>query len=78
MSPASTTSRACQVQGVWVDPELRGHGFGTAGTAAVASLALAEIAPVVSLYVNGFNVAARVAYERVGFVQEGTFASILF
>ena len=74
----AATPQACQVQGVWVDPELRSHGLGTTGTAAVAAFARAEIAPVVSLYVNSFNVAARIAYERVGFVQEGTFASILF
>lgn len=74
----AATRAACQVQGVWVDRELRGHGLGSTGTAAVATLALAEIAPAVSLYVNSFNVAARTAYERVGFVQEGTFASILF
>lgn len=68
----------CQVQGVWVHPALRGRGLGTAGMAAVVEQARAKIAPVVSLYVNDFNVAARRAYERVGFVQVGTFASVLF
>lgn len=68
----------CQVQGVWVDPGLRGTGLGTAGMAAVLALARAEIAPVVSLYVNGFNVPARKAYERAGFAQVGTCASVLF
>jgi uncharacterized protein len=37
-----------------------------------------EVAPGVSLYVNDFNAPARRAYERVGFVQVGSFASILF
>lgn len=74
----AATRAACQVQGVWVAPELRGTGLGTAGTAAVATAALRGIAPVVSLYVNGFNAPARRAYARVGFVQEGTFASVLF
>ncbi len=69
---------ACQVQGIWVRPDLRGQGIGASGTAAVAALALAEVAPVVSLYVNEFNAAARAAYARVGFTQVGTFASILF
>ena len=69
--------RACQVQGIWVRPDLRGQGIGASGTAAVAALALAEVAPVVSLYVNEFNTAARAAYARVGFTQVGTFASIL-
>ena len=74
----ATTDEVCQVQGVWVDPALRGRGLGTTGTAAVVEQARATIAPVVSLYVNDFNVAARRAYEKVGFAQVGTFASILF
>ncbi len=69
---------ACQIQGIWVRPDLRGKGIGTRGTAAVAAVALAAVAPVVSLYVNDFNVAARAAYARVGFTQVGTFASVLF
>ncbi len=68
----------CQVQGVWVEPSLRGTGLGTAGMAAVLALARAEIAPIVSLYVNAFNAPARKAYERVGFRQVGTCASVLF
>ena len=71
------TSAACQVQGVWVDPALRGHGLGIAGMAAVVELARSTIAPVVSLYVNDFNYAARAVYERVGFEQVGTFATVL-
>ncbi|MBX6389317.1 MAG: GNAT family N-acetyltransferase [Frankia sp.] len=67
-----------QVQGVWVDPELRGRGLGSAGTASVVALAQAMYAPVVSLYVNDFNLPARRVYERVGFRRAGTFASILF
>jgi predicted GNAT family acetyltransferase len=37
-----------------------------------------QIAPVTSLYVNGFNTRARSTYERVGFRQVGTFATVLF
>jgi predicted GNAT family acetyltransferase len=37
-----------------------------------------KIAPVTSLYVNGFNARARATYERVGFSQVGTFATVLF
>jgi predicted GNAT family acetyltransferase len=44
----------------------------------VVALAQETIAPVVSLYVNDYNHAARAAYERVGFRQVGTFASVLF
>ncbi len=74
----AATTEVCQVQGVWVHPSLRGRGVGAAGTAAVVELAREAVAPVVSLYVNDFNVAARRAYERVGFRQVGTFASVLF
>jgi uncharacterized protein len=74
----AATSRVCQVQGVWVHPSARGRGLSVAGTAAVALLARQQIAPVVSLYVNDFNVAARRAYARVGFRQVNTFASVLF
>jgi uncharacterized protein len=66
------------VQGVWVDPQLRGKGLGTAGMAAVVNLCLDEIAPVVSLYVNDFNAPALATYARVGFSRVGTFATVLF
>ena len=74
----AATRDVCQVQGVWVHPSLRGRWVGATGTAAVVEQAQASIAPVVSLYVNDYNVAARRAYERVGFRQVGTFASVLF
>ena len=74
----AATRRACQVQGVWVDPALRGQGLSVAGTAAVAVLAQQQVAPVVSLYVNDFNVPARRAYARVGFREVGCFTSVLF
>jgi predicted GNAT family acetyltransferase len=74
----AATREACQVQGVWVDPELRGQGMGSAGMAAVVEQARRSIAPVVSLYVNDFNVPARDCYTNVGFEQVGTFMSVLF
>ncbi|MCF6505807.1 GNAT family N-acetyltransferase [Blastococcus sp. MG754426] len=69
---------ACQVQGVWVAPSLRGRGIGTACTAAVVEYARAAIAPVVSLYVNDYNTRARASYRRVGFREVGEYASVLF
>lgn len=72
------TSLACQVQGVWVHPSQRGLGIGTAGMAAVVEQARTSVAPVVSLYVNDYNRPARRAYEKVGFHEIGTFASVLF
>lgn len=74
----AATPLSCQVQGVWVEPALRGGGLGSRGTAAVVAHAQAEVAPVVSLYVNDFNTVARSAYARVGFTQVGACASVLF
>jgi predicted GNAT family acetyltransferase len=74
----AVTDRACQVQGVWVAPEYRGRGLSEGGMAAVLAYALREVAPVVSLYVNDFNLPARAAYRRVGFAEVGAFMSVLF
>ncbi|GAA1370769.1 GNAT family N-acetyltransferase [Streptomyces beijiangensis] len=74
----AATVRACQIQGVWVAPEHRGRGLSKTGMAAVLNFALADVAPVVSLYVNDFNTAARAAYRRVGFRETGAFMSVLF
>lgn len=74
----SVTPHACQVQGVWVTPERRGEGLAAAGMAAVVQEAQRSIAPVVSLYVNDFNIPARAAYRRTGFSQVDTFMSVLF
>lgn len=72
------TRQACQIQGVYVDPDLRGRGIAAPAMAAVVEFALRDIAPVVSLYVNAGNLAALRAYRRVGFVQENTFSTVLF
>ncbi|GGR50626.1 GNAT family N-acetyltransferase [Streptomyces netropsis] len=74
----AATALACQIQGVWVAPEYRGRGFSETGMAAVLGYALREVSPVVSLYVNDYNTAARAAYRRVGFEEVGAFASVLF
>jgi predicted GNAT family acetyltransferase len=74
----AATQEACQIQGVWVDPALRGRGYANGGMAAVVAQAQATVAPVVSLYVNDYNTAARAAYTRVGFVEVGSFMSVLF
>jgi predicted GNAT family acetyltransferase len=75
---AAVSPYACQVQGVYVDPSRRGEGLAAAGMASVVDLALRNIAPVVSLYVNAHNVPARRAYERAGFRQTATFSTIMF
>jgi predicted GNAT family acetyltransferase len=75
---AAATPYACQVQGVYVVPDRRGEGLAVAGMAAVVELAREHVAPVVSLYVNAHNVAARRVYERVGFRQTETFTTIMW
>ncbi|MGO4442823.1 GNAT family N-acetyltransferase [Mycobacterium sp. 2YAF39] len=65
-----------QIQGVWVHPDWRGRGIGTAGTATLAN-AVVRGGRTASLYVNGFNTVARATYDRIGFTQVGTFATVL-
>lgn len=67
----------CQVQGVWLDPRLRGHGLSHGAMAQVVRLCRQRF-PVVSLYVNDFNVRARRLYETVGFDTVGELATVLF
>jgi predicted GNAT family acetyltransferase len=63
---------------VWIRPERRGEGLSAGGMAAVVEHARHDFAPVVTLYVNDYNIAARSAYRRVGFHEVATFATILF
>lgn len=74
----AASTRACQIQGVYVHPDLRGQGLASRAMAHVVQMARRDIAPAVSLYVNDHNLPARKAYERSGFTERGTFASILF
>ena len=71
------STRVGQIQGVWVHPDRRGEGLGAAGTAAVVDH-LVRAGRVASLYVNAFNTPARRAYERIGFTQIASFATVLF
>lgn len=73
----AATARGCQVQGVYVRPDLRGRGVAVHAMAAVVQQARSLIAPSVTLYLNDHNVAARRTYDRVGFRQTETFATIL-
>jgi uncharacterized protein len=67
-----------QIQGVWVKPEYRGQGISVPAMAAVVKLVLADLAPIVSLYVNDYNEVALKTYRSVGFEQVDTFATVLF
>lgn len=75
---ACASPYAAQVQGVYVPPDRRGEGLATHGMAAVVELVRAEIAPVVSLYVNEWNTAARLSYERAGFEETARFSTVMF
>lgn len=70
------TPVACQVQGVFVPPQLRGRGIAVPAMAAVVERSIERFAPIVSLYVNDYNTAARKVYAKVGFTQVGTFATV--
>jgi len=74
----AVSSAVTQVQGVWVAPHLRGRGLAAPGMAAVAALAMSDVAPAIELYVNDFNVAAMKAYERVGFERHDVFSTVFF
>jgi predicted GNAT family acetyltransferase len=67
-----------QIQGVWVHPDRRGGGLGTAGTAAVVERLVKGMNRTASLYVNSYNAPARASYQRIGFTQVGCYATILF
>lgn len=72
----SQSPAVSQIQGVWVHPERRGRGLGTGGTATLAAV-IVGTGRIASLYVNDFNTVARATYERVGFAEVGSFATVL-
>ena len=69
MDIGCASNRGAQIQGVYVPPEARGQGVGTAAMAACCTLAF-ERHPSLSLYVNDFNAPAVALYERIGFQRE--------
>lgn len=73
----AVSADACQVEGVWVDPEQRGRGVARNALASVCRLALSESRRV-ALYVATSNAPARACYARIGFVDEGPWRSVVF
>ncbi len=67
----------CQIQGVWVTPDLRGRGLAAPAMAATIAMIRRDIAPTVTLYVNEYNASALATYYRVGFRQVGEFSTVL-
>ncbi|MFT4294912.1 MAG: DUF4081 domain-containing protein [Micropruina sp.] len=69
--------RIAQVQGVWLDPRLRGRGLAVPAMAATTRHIL-EQHDLVSLYVNDFNTRAVRTYLHTGFTVAGQFATVLY
>lgn len=74
----AVSSRCAQLQGVWVRPDLRGKGLGTAATASVVRMARESGMSTISLAVNDFNATAVGAYLRCGFQIVGAQMVVLF
>lgn len=66
-----------QVQGVWIDPALRGRGLAAPAMAAVTD-AITGSGRTASLYVNDFNTPALATYRRCGYSERGVFTTVLF
>jgi uncharacterized protein len=71
------TDRAVQLQQVWVDPELRGRGYGKQGLADLCRFLL-ETTPAVCLFVRSENERAIRLYESLGMRRVGFYRSLIF
>jgi hypothetical protein len=71
------TPRAVQLQQVWVEPELRGRGYGKRGLADLCRLLL-ETTPVVCLFVRPENAPAIALYDGIGMRRTITYRSLIF
>ncbi len=71
------TPDAVQLQQVWVDPELRGRGYGRRGLADLCRLLL-ETTPTVCLFVRPENAPAIALYDRIGMRRTITYRSLIF
>ncbi len=73
----AVTGAVAQIQGVWVAPHRRGEGLAAPGMAAVVQAVRRDLSAYSTLYVNEFNHRALAVYEKVGFRQVGSFATVL-
>ena len=71
------TAQAVQLQQVWVDPSLRGRGYGARGMRDVCRLLL-ETTPTVTLFVRSENTPAIATYESIGMRKTLEYRSVLF
>ncbi|MDR2930345.1 MAG: GNAT family N-acetyltransferase [Propionibacteriaceae bacterium] len=73
----ATAGSVCQIGGVWLAPQLRGHGLSEPLMAGVVARCRAEY-DTVSLYANAYNTVALRCYAAVGFHQVNEFSTILY
>jgi ribosomal protein S18 acetylase RimI-like enzyme len=71
------TPQAVQIQQVWVDPGVRGRGYGGRGLRDLCRLLL-ETTPNVTLFVRSENAPAIALYETIGMHKALEYRSILF
>jgi predicted GNAT family acetyltransferase len=74
---SAVTPSAVQVQQVWVDPAVRGHGYAKRGMRDLCKLLVRSV-PCVCLFVRSENAAATRVYEAVGMRRVLTYRSIIF
>ena len=71
------TDQTVQLQQVWVDPSVRGNGYGKRGLADLCRLLLANT-PSVCLFVRPENAPAIGLYESIGMRRVGAYRSLIF
>jgi ribosomal protein S18 acetylase RimI-like enzyme len=71
------TDKAVQLQQVWVEPHMRGRGYGKRALADLCGLLLSRT-PVVCLFVRPENEAAIGLYESLGMRRTITYRSLIF
>lgn len=71
------TPSAVQVQQVWVDPAVRGRGYGARGLRDLCRLLLDQV-PTVTLFVRSENAPAIALYDAVGMERRLEYRSVLF
>ena len=71
------TSKAVQLQQVWVDPDLRGQGYAKRGLADLCCLLL-DSTPAVCLFARPENEPALRLYDSLGMRRVGSYRSLIF
>lgn len=67
-----------QLQGIWLDPELRGQNLAVGLMEEAFTLIQRRFNVKLCLYVNDFNLPAISAYRKLGFKQIETFSTVFF